>query len=588
LLKNTYEGKIETKELSTNYRTTLEIIEFVNTVLGKHDQVKPGNTGGWVRVEHLGAFQDAATGNVHIRNRACSIIRELHDEHGYEYSDIAILVRTNARGIEMARALAEQHIPYVSTSRAVIIDNRDVRFVLHVLEFLTDPENDFALMHVLLSPVFHLKEETLFHLKSKRRTLFLALRDLHPDWTVTRKLQRLLDMVYFCDPYQLIYRICAGLGLTLSYALATLLDCAHKRAAEGYDTLDTFLDWIAQAGASIEIREVHPEGVKILTVHKAKGLEFEVVLIPETHWDLQSHENRLLLFSYTGGVQPSRLYWRSCGQYFEELKSSEKQRIRTDELNSLYVALTRAKRGIYLLGYETRKGSGFWFDVIEEKVGARQYAAGAVTGQTPIRDEERGVETLRSISRMIEPDMVREERTIYSPTERGIEIIAPTRRARLEFGTIVHDALSMIEWLDEVEVAQATEDIIDRTIRVHARSPEHQEKLVEHLQRILKATLMDADLKFIFFKDGRDVECKNEVPIYFEDKQQDVAGIVDRLLVSADSVIIIDYKTGEEKPEYKMQMKIYKHGIEKIFNQRNIKAYLVYLENRDGEKLVEI
>ncbi|UCC12390.1 MAG: UvrD-helicase domain-containing protein [candidate division WOR-3 bacterium] len=588
LLKNKYAGKIEKEELNTNYRTTEEIIEFVNTVLDKHDRVKPGNTGGWVRVEHCGVFGDRETGDAHIRDRVCSIIKELHDDKGFGYSDIAILVRTNAKGVELAQALAERHIPHVSTSRAVIINNRDVRFILHVLEFLNDPENDFALMHVLLSPAFNIKEETLFHLKGKKPTLFLALHDLHPDWHATLKLQRLLDMVYFCDPYQLIYRICTDLGLTLSYALATLLDCAHKRAAEGYDTLDTFLDWIKKAGASIEIREVHPEGVKILTVHKAKGLEFEVVLIPETYWELPSRENNRLLFSYSGDVQPDKLYWRFYGQYFEELKDSEKQRIRCDELNSLYVALTRAKCGIYVLGYETRRGSGFWFDVIEKKTGTKQYSSGIVKEQAAVREEKRRTETMRSISRTPERDMVREERTIYSPTERGIEIIAPTRRERIEFGTIVHDALSAIEWLDEVDTADAIKEIVARTVRVHGRTLEHQEKLAAQLRRILDATLMDSDLRFIFCKDDRDIDFKNEVPIYFEDKQQDIAGVVDRLLVSRDCVIIVDYKTGEEKPEYNTQMRIYKSGVKKIFPKKDLKAYLVYLESKPGTKLVEL
>ena len=184
--------------------------------------------------------------------------------------------------------------------------------------------------------------------------------------------------------------------------------------------------------------------------------------------------------------------------------------------------------------------------------------------------------------------MVREERTIYSPTERGVEIIAPTRRERIEFGTVVHDALRTIEWLDETDPAESIKEIVGRTVRVHGRTAEHRGKLGEQLNDILQTALTDPHLRFIFYKDGRDIDLKNEVSIYFEDKQQDIAGIVDRLLVSRDCVTIVDYKTGEKKPEYKTQIKIYVNGIKKIFPQKNIKAYLVYLENKPGDRLVEV
>jgi ATP-dependent exoDNAse (exonuclease V) beta subunit len=184
--------------------------------------------------------------------------------------------------------------------------------------------------------------------------------------------------------------------------------------------------------------------------------------------------------------------------------------------------------------------------------------------------------------------MVREERTIYSPTERGIEIIAPARRERIEFGTIVHDALSTIEWLDEADPADAIKEIIDRMVRVHGRTPEHQEKLAAQLKHLLDATLLDSDLRFIFYRNHRTIDVKNEVPIYFEDKQQDVAGVVDRLLVAADNVSIIDYKTGEAKSEHASQMNTYARGIKMIFPTKETRCFLVYLEKEQGDRLCEL
>jgi ATP-dependent exoDNAse (exonuclease V) beta subunit len=588
LLIDKYQDKISEEKLIINYRSKDEIINFVNKVLDKDDKTKPGNTGGWLRVEDCGGFDDSQAGDDKIRQRVAEIIGELHKKYNYEYSDIAVLVKTNKFGVAMADELTKSHIPFVSKSRAVILNDDDVRLVLHLLKFLDDPENNFSLMHVLLSPIFKIKEETLRSLLSLRKTLYMGLRDAHPGWEATKILNNLLPIVHFCNPYQLIYRIYKELRLKISYPLATLMDVALDYTRNGFNSLSSFIAWSEIAGDSIEIKKVHPEGVKILTVHKAKGLEFEVVIIPETNWNLPRYENRQLLFSYTeDGARPEKIYWRSYGRYFQRLKDAEQERLKNDELNLLYVALTRAKNGIYVLGYNyLKRGYGFWINTISEKVGSTQYALGDIIKKEKLRKETEKEKAYGVIQE--KPLVIKEERTMYSPTERGVQIIDTALRREMEFGSMVHQALSRIEWLDGFDVDKIIDDVMEYIKDLYARRPEERDKIEEKVKPLLTETLTDPDLRTLFFKGNRSVRCKNELPIYFEDEKRDVSGYIDRLIIEGEKTLIIDYKTGEEKPEYKHQMQTYKKGVGKIYPGKLTKTLLVYLERERGKKIVEI
>ena len=322
-----YRGKIVSDRLSVNYRTKHEIIGFVNKILGRGDSAKLGNTGGWIRIEELGTFEKKDEGNDAAVQRTVDIAKELIDDYGYAPDDIAVLTRTNQFARNLGYALSDARVPFVGRARASILDETDVRFILHLLRFLDNPQDDFSLLHVLLSPAVNLTEESIRRLRAGKKTLYMALADYHPDWPVTKKLTGLLSRVYFSNPYEIIWRILQEFELRLSYSVATLLGAVLKYTNEGFNSLSAFIKWFEHHGLSIEVEETHARGMEILTVHRAKGLEFEVVIIPETNEDLRRPENEQLLFSYQpDSARPDKVYWRKYGRYFKDLVKAEQER----------------------------------------------------------------------------------------------------------------------------------------------------------------------------------------------------------------------------------------------------------------------
>ncbi|MEO0185940.1 MAG: 3'-5' exonuclease, partial [candidate division WOR-3 bacterium] len=351
-------------------------------------------------------------------------------------------------------------------------------------------------------------------------------------------------------------------------------------------SLSDFINWVEQYGANIKIKETQFEGVRVMTIHKAKGLEFEIVIIPETNWSPGPESE--LIFSYSKKAKPEKIFLRKYGKFLPGLIEKEKELCLVDEFNVLYVALTRARSGVWMLGYKRKKGnSGLWFETIKEKLGDSPLPYDRIPKKEASKMvKERGEKVHKVSSEKV--SVVKEERELYSPTERGIEIIEPARRAGMKFGDLVHKVLSRVEWLDNLKIDDFADELLRYVKNNFVRTKDEREEVDKRLKPLLLEIFNDQDLRFIFYKDNRNIEYKNELPIYFEDGKKDVSVHIDRVLIEPDRIIIIDFKTGKEKAEYVHQMNVYKKGVELIYPGQKVNTILVYLENQAGNRIKSI
>ncbi|MDD5454196.1 MAG: UvrD-helicase domain-containing protein, partial [Candidatus Ratteibacteria bacterium] len=509
-IKNKFPGKIRTEYLTKNYRSKEEIVNFINDIFSSAEGHKPMQSmqkqGGWVVVENMGEHGQKEGTRI-VREKAVQAIKTLI-KNGYHYNDIALLVRKNQTGIKLSESLEEAGIPTQSESKSPLLYQEGVRDIINLLRWLTNPCEDFYLSLALLSPLFSIGEKTLETLKTKKDcTLFENLKTKYMHRQITEKLQELLKICDFLSPYELISFIYSLLNIMKNYkysgTFSALLELAYKFETETGTSLSSFVEYLQKHGQTLEFSENEINGVQILTCHKAKGLEFPVVLLSETVWNMEGAENDQFVFEYLetdSELALKNIYYRKdplLKLFQKEIFQDEKRRSYNDELNNLYVAMTRAKEGLWIIGYQNNRLPKTWFEFISksEKIQFKNniYSAGKIQTQT------KPPQKTRKISPKIEKfnfHNTKRHKITVSPEEKPI--ISDEQRDILRWGEICHYALSKIEKINESNLEETVRFAIDNTQKVYARSHEEQKEISDKLAPVLKDILTDRDLEFIF------------------------------------------------------------------------------------------
>ncbi len=294
-------------------------------------------------------------------------------ERRAEPGDMAILLRSPGPSLgRYVQALRELDIPWASEGGEDFFDTPEVSVALSYLEILDNPRQDVPLIAVLRSPLYRFTPDRLAQLGGQREEgcFYDALvADGGEDCQeFLRDLQALRELARDARSYELIWEVYCRTGLLSLYAsmpggaarrenLLALHSCAKQFDATGHKGLFSFLEHLRrrrEEGESFPVPSGGSGGgVRILSIHRAKGLEFPIVVVAGLGKRFNHADSRQpMLFHRDLGLGPQGLdtqrliryptlcRWAVAAKLEEEMLS--------EELRLLYVALTRAREKLIL------------------------------------------------------------------------------------------------------------------------------------------------------------------------------------------------------------------------------------------------
>jgi len=529
--------------------------------------------------------------------------------------DIMILVRRrNAFAEEVIRQLLDKGVPVAGADRMILLEQIAIVDLVALGRFVLLPDDDLNLAALLKSPLGELSEEQLYDLAHSRarRSLweeFSARKDECADFTRAHAfLTEMLGRADYLPPFEfyaralgkgLRSRIVARLGAEAADAIDEFLALALAHESAHPPSLESFLNWFA-AGASDVKRDMEQAGgaVRVMTVHGAKGLEANVVILPDTA-QVPDHERREPLLytddcAFYGVPKPLETPVTTAAKAAAQLREMREYR------RLLYVAATRAREFLVVCGYEMKNTPPtHWYRHLSE-AGKRIGREEQIDGETVIAfgaPLSRGVVAPAAAgqARAALPEFFR--RT--APPEPPSRILRPSEAAgldepvlisplseggkRFRRGLFVHALLARLPDIapDKRETAALA------YLRRQDVSAEDAAPLVAETMAILNHPVFAP----LFAADSRaEIAVTAELP---ELGNVRVSGQIDRLAVTADAVLIADFKTNRPPPAdvaqtprlYRAQMALYRAALEKIYPGKRIDCALVWT---DGARLMPL
>ena len=321
-------------------------------------------------------------------------VAELVQGQGCAPQDIFVLARTRAMLGLVAQALDEQGVPHVAPDNTPLIDTPEVQDLLAVVEALVSTQHDLVLAHALRSPLFGATDDDLMRLaaaaQAGRQSWWEALMQQReasaPDGaTALARAAQLLsawrEAARSLPPHDLLTRILREgearerfvSAVPPSYREQALfhIDALLRHSLEmdaGRDA--TPYRWVRALRQSVQALPARAQSgaVQLLTIHGAKGLEAEVVFLVDTDPSASRSMSHGLLIDWPeGAAHPHRVaFVRSEATpppALADALESERQADRREELNALYVALTRARSTLVVSAHEpfrTERHASWW------------------------------------------------------------------------------------------------------------------------------------------------------------------------------------------------------------------------------------
>ena len=278
--------------------------------------------------------------------------------------DIAILLRSRTSMSAFSRSLRAAGLPVAADTEENIFDTPEVRVLFNLMKVLNNPHQDIPLLAVLCSPVFRFSNEQLAAIRasSGQKRFFDAMRECPYPWSQSAldEIVQLRREAGELSADSLIWKLIHETGLIEAYSamddgarrrnnLLTVYQYALNCAAGQHLELYRFLRMLERAEKHGTLKtERKSQGIVLTTIHKSKGLEYPVVILPclSQRFNMRDLSQPLLVDSEMGVaalITDSEKRIRYPGICHIAQRIKKEAEIRSEEMRLLYVAMTRAK-----------------------------------------------------------------------------------------------------------------------------------------------------------------------------------------------------------------------------------------------------
>lgn len=632
-------AELESLSLTHSFRSTRPVLEFVDAAIGAlpvpgmgdlsdaephaSEVPGPGTVTLWpVTVEGGSEAEEEEWVGDATRKLAGDIARAIKDwlaqglmleskGRALRPEDVMILVKRRGElaSLIVARLYAEG-MPVAGVDRLRLNAPLAVQDLLAAVRFVLQPEDDLALASLLVSPLIGWSQDELMEaaLRPKDRSLWAHLRAT--GGARIAPLEALLNRADFTTPYRFLEEILSGplngrrklllrLGEEARDPIEELLNAALNFENLATPSLQRFLDWFDRGDVEIVRDAAQPAGaVRVMTAHGAKGLQAPLVILADATVDPTRSPRDFLLWGpedHDGAPFPIfRPRAAERGGALDAVLDHADQRELQEHWRLFYVAATRAEERLVIAGALGPMAKGVppeasWyaacsraFDALGVPEGAlRMFRGISPAMPVPVKTGEgEGPVAVAALPDWIArpaPAEARPPRPL-APSSLGEDLAAdppptPAMRVAAERGRLLHALFERLPALAAEVRAEAAErwlagpgGVADADVRAE-------------IAAAALAVIEDPRLAEWFAP-----EALAEAPIAAVVEGLVVSGTVDRLIVTPDSVRVVDFKTArrapasiEAIPPYHLrQMAAYAGALAVIFPDRRIEAALLY------------
>ena len=540
--------------------------------------------------------------------------------------DVLILVRQRGALFEaIIRALKVAGVAVAGADRLMLTEHIAVMDLMVLADALLLPADDLALATVLKSPLFGFDDDDLFALAWERRGSLraaLAANDAPKFAAAAARLERWTEAARRQRPFAFYAgvlgrdggraRMLERLGVEAADALDEFLTLALDYETRETPSLQGFVAWLRATTSEVKRdMEIARDEVRVMTVHGAKGLEAPIVILADTTTNPAGpYHPRLLKMTANAPEGPARMVW--AGPKETDVAPVAAARARAlraaeDEYRRLlYVAMTRAADRLIVCGAtgQRQRPEGCWYDLMRGALEPIAVAQPCDSGEQAILRLQMGEATQMTMDlrpsesvAVVAPDwLTREARAEPAPTVvTPSDTADPPRRSptaiaagdgrehALARGTLVHRLMQSLPDVAAEHRAAAARRYLDRA---------GSEFIAGERAAIAASVLaLMEDSRFAALATPGS---RAEVPIVGRIDRASappilVSGQIDRLAVTADAVLIADYKTDQPAPRqlkdvpesYLAQLALYRAVLARLYPGRTIRALLVWTDVPD-------